>query len=195
MRTHAAAFPSPIYRATARVRTLGAVLAGGKARRFGSDKAEAMLRGRALIEHAVEALRPHCDALVIVGRRSPLAPSVEDWPGPDMGPLGGLGGALDHALRHGFDQVLTSPVDCVRLPADLRTLLDPAPACLADQPVIGLWPARAAGALEELLFSDARHSVYGFAERIGARMVKTATHPININTPEDLDGLEHSLPQ
>lgn len=177
------------------MKTLGAVLSGGKARRFGSDKAEAMLHGRALIEHAIEALRPHCDALVIVGRRSPLGPSVEDWPGPDMGPLGGLGGALHHALRRGFDQVLTSPVDCVRLPADLRALLEPAPACLADQPVIGLWPARAAGALEELLFSDARHSVYGFAERIGARMVKPAVPPANVNTPDDLDRLEHSPPQ
>lgn len=172
------------------MKTLGAILAGGKARRFGSDKAEALLHGRPLIEHAVEALRPHCDALVIVGRRSPLAPSVEDWPGPDMGPLGGIGGALDHALRHGFDQLLTSPVDCVRLPADLRALLEPAPACLADQPVIGLWPARGAAALEELLFSTARHSVYGFAERIGARMVETAERPVNINTPEDLEGLE-----
>jgi molybdenum cofactor guanylyltransferase len=175
------------------VKTLGAILAGGKALRFGSDKAEAMLRGRPLIEHAIDALRLHCDALVIVGRRSPLAPSVDDWPEPGMGPLGGLGGALDYALRHGFDQVLTSPVDCVRLPADLRAPLDPAPSCLADQPVIGLWPARAAGALEELLFSDARHSVYGFAERIGARMVKPATPPANVNTPEDLDRLERLL--
>ncbi|HVJ00739.1 MAG TPA: molybdenum cofactor guanylyltransferase [Sphingomonas sp.] len=172
------------------MKTLGAILAGGKARRFGSDKAEALLHGRPLIEHAIETLRPHCDALVIVGRRSSLAPSVEDWPGPDMGPLGGIGGALDHALRHGFDQLLTSPVDCVRLPADLRALLEPAPACLADQPVIGLWPARAAAALEELLFSTARHSVYGFAERIGARMVETAERPVNINTPEELEGLE-----
>ncbi|MBO9622531.1 MAG: molybdenum cofactor guanylyltransferase [Sphingomonas sp.] len=172
------------------MKTLGAILAGGKARRFGSDKAEALLHGRPLIEHAFEALRPHCDALVIVGRSSPLAPSVEDWPGPDMGPLGGIGGALDHALRHGFDLLLTSPVDCVRLPAELRAMLDPAPACLADQPVIGLWPARAAGALEELLFSSARHSVYGFAERIGARMVETGERPVNINTPEDLKGLE-----
>ena len=137
-------------------KTLGAVLAGGKARRFGSDKAEALLHGRALIEHALDALRPHCDALVIVGRRSPLAPWVEDWPRPDAGPLGGIGGALGHALRHGFDQLLTCPVDCVRLPADLRTLLEPAPACLAEQPVVGLWPARAAAAIEEMLSSDTR---------------------------------------
>lgn len=175
-------------------KTLGAVLAGGKARRFGSDKAEALLHGRALIEHALDALRPHCDALVIVGRRSPLAPWVEDWPGPDAGPLGGIGGALDHALRHGFDQLLTCPVDCVRLPADLRALLEPAPACLAEQPVVGLWPARAAAAIEEMLFSETRHSVYGFAERIGARLVNTGTRTININTPADLEGLSRTRP-
>jgi molybdenum cofactor guanylyltransferase len=176
------------------MKTLGAILAGGKATRFGSDKATALLHGRPLIAHALEALRPHCDALVIVGRHSALAPSAEDWPAPDAGPLGGIGGALDHALRHGFDQVLTSPVDCVRLPADLQAVLEPAPACFAQLPVVGLWPAAAAAALEELLFSSARHSVYSFAERIGARQIETADRPININTPADLEGLARVWP-
>lgn len=180
---------------TTAIKTLGAILAGGKARRFGSDKADALLCGRPLIDHAIEALRPHCDALVIVGRNTPIAPCVADWPGPDAGPLGGIGGALDHALQQGFDQVLTCPVDCARLPPDLRAMLEPAPACLAQQPVIGLWPAASAAALEELLFSSARHSVYGLAERIGARLVETGARPLNINSPADLDAVERSLEQ
>lgn len=172
------------------MKTLGAILAGGKSSRFGSDKAEALLAGRPLIQHALEALRPHCDAIVIVGRSSPLAPSIADWPAPDMGPLGGLAGALNQALNQGFDQLLSIPVDCALLPADIRTLLEPAPAYIASQPVIGLWPARAAAAIEEILFSTGRHSVRAFADAIGARAVTSVTIPANINTPEDLARLE-----
>src|SRR3546814_9961801 len=98
-----------------RVKTLGAVLAGGLSSRFGSDKALAMLGGRTLLDHAQAALRPHCDALIVVGRGEGLA----DWPQPDMGPLGGVAGALRHAASEGFDQLLTAPVDCLRLPPDL----------------------------------------------------------------------------
>src|SRR3546814_6672198 len=80
------------------------------------------------------ALTPLCDALVSVGRDG----GVADWPRPGKGPLVAIAGALDHAAAHGFGQLLTAPVDCVRLPGDLRALLQPAPAFLASQPVIGL---------------------------------------------------------
>lgn len=171
------------------MRTLGVVLAGGRSTRFGSDKAQALLCGRSLLERTLDALRPQCDQVAIVGRETPLAVALADWPAPDLGPLGGLAGGLNHALAHGFDQVLSVPVDAL-LPADLRALLEPAPACLASQPVIGLWPAAAAGALEETLFGDGRHSLHAFAARIGARFVETDFIPANINTPQDLARLE-----
>ena len=172
------------------MRTLGVVLAGGRSSRFGSDKAHALLGGRPLIAHALDALRPHCDAIAVVGRETHLAPSIRDWPAPDAGPLGGLAGALHHASDHGFDQVLSIPVDAALLPADLRALLDPAPACLASQPVIGLWPAAAAGAIERILLGSGSHSLRAFADQIGARLVTSATVPANINTPQDLARLE-----
>src|SRR3546814_12901702 len=103
-----------LFRSNERVKTLGAVLAGGRSSRFGSDKALAMLGGRTLLDHAQAALRPHCDALIVVGRGEGLA----DWPQPDMGPLGGVAGALRHAASEGFAQLLTAPVDCFRLPPD-----------------------------------------------------------------------------
>src|SRR3546814_5979047 len=88
-----------------------------------------MLGGRTLLDHAQAALRPHCDALIVVGRGEGLA----DWPQPDMGPLGGVAGALRHAASEGFDQLLTAPVDCLRLPPDLRALLEPAPAFRSEE--------------------------------------------------------------
>lgn len=171
------------------MKTLGAILAGGRATRFGSDKAVALLAGRPLLDHALAALRPHVDALIVVGRPVENQPMVADWPAPDRGPLGGIAGALRHAAANGFDQLLSISVDCVRLPADLRAQLDPAPAFLESQPVIGLWPVAARGELEALLEDDRDRSMRAFARRIGARAVIADFVPPNINSPADLDRL------
>lgn len=164
--------------------TLGAVLAGGRSSRFGSDKALAMLGGRTLLDHAVAALGPHSDAVVVVGRGE-----IADWPRGDMGPLGGIAGALIHAAETGFDRVLTAPVDCVRLPADLGVLLEPAPAFLATQPVIGLWPVSALGELKAMLEAGGDLAVRAYAWRIGARAVQSDFVPPNINSHTDLERL------
>lgn len=176
------------------MRLLGAVLAGGRSTRFGADKAEALLRGRSLLDHAIAALSGQCDAVVVVGHDHPGTPSVPDRPRPDCGPLGGLAAAFGHALEHGFDQVLTAGVDSIGLPADLAVHLAPAPAYLATQPVVGLWPAKAgagAGAVAEIMASDGRHSMRAFATRLGARPVNLAAEPANVNTRADLARLEN----
>lgn len=169
------------------MRTLGAVLAGGRSSRFGSDKALALLDGRTLLDHMLTALRPHCEKLIVVGRGD-----AADWPRPDMGPLGGIAGALIHAANNGFDQVVTAPVDCVRLPPDLRALLEPGPAFLDTQPVIGLWPVAAIHQLRVLLEDGGDLAVRAYARRIGARAVASDFVPLNINSPADLDRLTGS---
>lgn len=163
---------------------LGAVLAGGRSSRFGSDKALAMLDGRTLLDHAAAALGPHCDAVVVVGRGA-----IADWPRADMGPLGGIAGALIHAAERGYDQLLTAPVDCVRLPGDLRALLEPAPAFLETQPVIGLWPVGSISELRTLLEDGSDLAVRAFARRIGARAAASDFVPPNVNSIADLDRL------
>jgi molybdopterin-guanine dinucleotide biosynthesis protein A len=165
---------------------LGCVLAGGQSTRFGSDKALAQLHGRTLIERAVDALSGWCEAVVVVGRAYAPAPTLPDWPRPGMGPLGGIAAALHHARDEGYAAVLTCGVDSAALPEDLPELLGPAPAFLADQPVIGLWPISAARAIEKILRGDGRHSMRAFAEAIGARAVQGPQVPANINTPADL---------
>ena len=169
---------------------LGVVLAGGKSIRFGSDKALAELGGRTLIARAVDALSLWCEYVVVVGRETAPAPTLPDWPHPGMGPLAGLAAALHLARDESYAAVLSCGVDSAGLPDDLLALLSPAPAYLADQPVIGLWPASASPVLDALLESDARHSMRAFAEAIGAKPVKTATKPANINTPADLSAAE-----
>ncbi len=169
---------------------LGCVLAGGAASRFGSDKALAQLKGQSLLARAVDTLSGWCDTVVVVGRDEAPAPTLSDWPRPGMGPLGGIAAALRHAHAGGHDAVLTCGVDAPFLPENLPELLSPAPAYLADQPVIGLWPTSAASAVEVILLSGSKHSMRALAEAIGARPVHLAAAPANINTPADLRAAE-----
>jgi molybdopterin-guanine dinucleotide biosynthesis protein A len=171
---------------------LGVVLAGGQSTRFGSDKALAELGGRTLLARAVDALNGWCEYVVVAGREMAPAPTIPDWPAPGMGPLGGVAAALRLAQDEDYEAVLTCGVDSVRLPENLLDLLAPAPACLADQPVVGLWPAGAARTAERILESDGRHSMHAFAEAVGARPVKTNSQSANINTPADLAAMEQS---
>jgi len=172
---------------------LGCVLAGGHSRRFGSDKALADLGGQTLLARAVDTLSGWCAQVVVVGRETAPAKTLPDWPRADMGPLGGISAALHLAQDQGYAAVLSCGVDSLGLPENLLELLAPAPAYVADQPVIGLWPASASATLDALLESDARHSMRAFAEAICARAVQLRGQSANINTPADLAAAEKRL--
>lgn len=169
---------------------LGAVLAGGLSSRFGSDKALAEFDGHTLIAHAVDTLAGWCEHVIVVGRAMAPAPTLPDWPRAGMGPLGGIAAALHHARDEGYEAVLTCGVDSIGLPEGLPDLLSPAPAFLDAQPVVGLWPATAAEAIEAILHGAESHSMRRFAQAIGARPVKVAASPSNINTPADLAAIQ-----
>lgn len=167
-------------------RLLGAILAGGKARRFGSDKAAALAGGIALIDHVAARLRPQVDGLVVAGRDWPGLARIDDQPAPGLGPLGGLAGALDFALKNGFDTVLASGCDLPDLPPDLRDRLGETPSVVAGQPLLGLWPAAMAPLLIHYLETRTDRSMTGWIAHIGARRVALPAPIANINRPEDL---------
>jgi molybdopterin-guanine dinucleotide biosynthesis protein A len=165
---------------------LGAIFAGGAARRFGSDKAEATIDGRAMIEHVVERLAAQCDAVVLVGRQRPGLETVADAPAPGLGPLGALAGALVHARAAGHALVLTSGCDLPDFPRDLATRLAPASAVVRGQPLLGLWDAELGPALVRWLEQGEDRSMRGWIAEAGARRVSLDAPPANINTPGDL---------
>ncbi|HKY81549.1 MAG TPA: molybdenum cofactor guanylyltransferase [Sphingobium sp.] len=175
------------------MRLLGAVLAGGRSSRFGSDKALARLAdGRTLLEHATAAIAPHVEAVVICGRASGLA----DRPAADMGPLGGLNAALHHALAQGFDAVLTTGCDMPVYPPELaEALIGERAAILKGQQLAGFWPASLAPELDAHLAEENNRSIYGWIDRIGARIVDRPDILLpNINRPGDLEGLNQTRP-
>lgn len=169
---------------------LGAIIAGGRSSRFGSDKAMATLGGRALIDHVQAALAPQVREIVVVGRAHEGLRGIPDQPAPGLGPLGGIAAALLEARAMGLRAVLTAPCDAYDLPVDLVARLFPMPAYAQSLPVIGLWPTEAADSALALLESDEIHAIKTFAERISARPVKFAHEPANINTVADLERVE-----
>lgn len=168
------------------MRLLGAVIAGGASRRFGSDKARALLSGRALLDHVADGLTAQTDAVIVVGREWPGRASVPDRPYPGLGPLGGLCGALAYAEAQGFDAVLTAGCDVLPVPVDLQTKLSSGPAVVAGQPLFGLWPTALCGSLDDYLACGGDRSQRGWAAHCQAREAILATPLHNFNTPADL---------
>ena len=134
----------------------GAVLAGGESRRMGRPKEGVRLAdGRPMIEHVLDALRPHCGSIIILGeargypaeKHPELTYLADETPG--QGPLGGVetllaSGRADRYLLVTCDQPLLTPPLLAPLvasagerPTFLRTEsgdpLDPFP-CLLPTP-------------------------------------------------------------
>lgn len=175
------------------MRLLGAVLAGGRSSRFGSDKARALMAdGRSLLDHAVAALAPHVEAVAVCGRAVEGLLSLADRPAPDLGPLGGLAAALHHARERGFDAVLTTGCDMPVFPARLAAaLIDNAPAVLQGQPLAGCWPVGFSDALDAHLAATEDRSIRAWVSRAGARTITLPDMVLpNINRPADLDTLQ-----
>lgn len=172
-----------------RLRILGAVIAGGGSRRFGSDKARAELDGRTLLDHVIDGLSLQTHAMVICGRTVEGHKCLPDRPMPGLGPLGGLAAALHHAASCGFDGVLTSACDTPELPADLAAILGgPDAAVVVGQPLFGYWPAQLATELDAYLAHADNRAVGAWAARAGARRVH-AGEMANVNTVADLTAL------
>lgn len=168
------------------MKLLGAILAGGQARRFGSDKAHAKIDGIRLIDKVADSLGQQTTAIIVCGREEPGFGCVPDRPAADHGPLGGLNAALVFAETHGFTHVLSAGVDIPNLPGDLAAQLAGEGAAIVEsQPVVGLWPVSIAADIAEFIDTGGR-ALYGFGESVGARRVEL-THPLlNINRPDDL---------
>jgi len=130
-----------------RSRPIGAVLAGGRGRRIGGDKAIVTLAGRPLLSYPVQAMRGALDQVVVVAKPSTALPAlgvVPVWEKPEQPshPLVGIVEALRRALG---GWVLVCAGDMPFVPVSLLqslAALDPAgaPAVVASSAGRGLQP-------------------------------------------------------
>lgn len=169
---------------------LGAIIAGGRSRRFGSDKALAELDGRGLLDHAIDGLGAQTAALVICGREMQGYTCLADRPEPGLGPLGGVSAALHFAAAHDFEAVLTSACDTPEVPSDLADILTGnGSSVLIGQPLFGYWPAWLSAELDNFLEGTDGRSMGEWAACTDARRVYFPGDLPNINTVSDLTAL------
>ena len=146
----------------------GAILAGGKSRRFGADKGLAETPQGPLAGIVLASLRrAGIDPVVLIGGSSQLSaalaiPSIPDQ-SPGAGPLAGLGTALGWAS--GVARIVVVPCDMPLITPDvIRSLVGRgdnrvASIALVDDrlhPILACWPTQRWGAIKGLLRAGER---------------------------------------
>lgn len=195
-------------------RRLGAVLAGGRARRFGSCKARAPFRGEPMVVRAVRILEATCEEVVVVtgdpGIAAAVACDVLRDRIPDAGPLAGLHASLLEALRRDMKGVILVGCDMPLISPALLSLIGqeglasealavaPAAGPKGVEPLCGWYRTGCLDEVERRLFAGDRSllallSVLG-AHRIPpahlAHVCEPATAFRSANTKAELEFLE-----
>jgi len=186
-------------------KTIGLILAGGRSTRMGgNDKAFIVLKGKPLLAHLLDRLKPQVDEVVInsnVGAERfhefgmPVIPDILRG---YLGPLAGI-----HAGLTAFpdDYLLTVAIDLPFIPRDLATRLkaqsDGSHCCYAsdgkNHALAILWPPGMAVAVENFL-KEGKHSIRDWLRVHGTPVVFQPTPDadiqFNVNSPEDMDKAE-----
>ncbi len=172
----------------ATLKPLGAILAGGRSSRMGTDKARVIVDGRPMADSVRLALAEVCDGVIVVG-------------GPDADvtdPLEGPLSAVAALLRSGrAERYLVAPVDQPRLQAAvLQRLLDaravhPAATdvgvAFVDEPLPMLIDAGASARIDELVSRGERRLRAAITVEVAVDDSGGAL--VNVNTPADVEAL------
>ncbi len=178
---------------------LGAIIAGGKSTRMGSEKALMKLGSKTLILRVVDRLLPQVDDVIINANGDTkrlefleldIVPDIET---ELQTPLAGLHAALTYADEEDFDAVVTVPSDSPFLPRDLVEKLSGSKAAIAnskgqDHYLTGFWPTTLLPQLVKTITTSNR--VQDWVKACGADKVEWVAKDhdpfFNVNTPEDL---------
>ena len=185
----------------------GLILAGGRSRRFGEEKALAGIGGTTLIARVTEVLQGACAPLAIAAPAASGAAAfarqrgltlIADAPGASRGPLAGLIAGFDWAESHGAEILATAPCDMPFLPANLVARLaaglgdaDAAVAASPSdlQPLCALWRIAPAQRVLRPALTGGRHPPVRqiLADLSAAHVRFESDAPFaNVNTTADL---------
>jgi molybdopterin-guanine dinucleotide biosynthesis protein A len=174
---------------------IGVVLAGGRGRRMGGEKASRMLAGRPLASYPAAALAAVCARVALVGP-GPSLPRIELWDDEPAEPRHPLTGIV-HALERAGEPVLVCAADMPFVtPEVLRELAQAGEdaVAVADgvlQPVLGLYtPA----ALAQLRRAEPGAPLTRTVESLDPLRVEIpAGAARSVDTPEQLRAAEADL--
>ena len=178
---------------------LGAIIAGGKSKRMGTEKALIKLGPKSLIARVIDRLSPQVEDIVINANGDTkrfeflefdIIPDIETEIDT---PLAGIHAALSYADEEGYDAVVTVPSDSPFLPHDLVKKLAGTKAAFAnskgqDHFLTGFWPVKLLPNLEREIHNSNR--VQDWVFKINAAKVNWRADDydpfLNINTPADM---------
>jgi molybdopterin-guanine dinucleotide biosynthesis protein len=178
----------------------GVLLAGGKSRRMGRDKACLQVGGRALFERTLALLQRYFPSVIIAGDRPDLARDGLAAV-PDIYPGSALGGLHTGLQAAKTDWIFAAPCDMpypdpriVELLLHHRTGVDAVIPCTPQgvEPVFALYHKNCLPEMERLLRRQ-QYRILNFYQRIRIRYLEEAELPrgwqqgmLNINTPAEL---------
>jgi molybdopterin-guanine dinucleotide biosynthesis protein A len=200
----------------------GIVLAGGRSRRMGSDKAALDWQGEPMLARVVRVVAQRCDpVLVVAGESSAAFRGIDDIrdraaPGIDSskvrwvtdeqegaGPLGGLVAGLAAAAAAGAEFAFVCATDMPLIAGELidelcRGLTGSAQAVIAhdaqrDHPMAGVYRTDAGPVIAEIVAGGERRML-GAIEALNTHRVGVSDPDwlVNVNAPEDLHRLRVS---
>ena len=188
---------------------LGVVLAGGKSRRFGSDKSSVKLGDKSLIEHTISKIENNFKEILIITNNENIIFNnnnvflINDIIKGYLGPLVGVLTAMDWVKKNkkNYNWIATFPCDTpffdqsvietiIKYPQKSTKKLFFLKSGNKRRNIFGLWSME----LKDILLKDINNGyrkVEEWANKVGSEIIeinsKNDNNFLNINTKEDLE--------
>ena len=195
---------------------LGVILAGGKSSRFGSNKADAHLGDKTLLEHTISKVEKNFLEVLIVSNNESIKINkknvflVKDFIKGQLGPLIGILSAMKWIQQYNkkYKWIATFPCDT---PFIDDSIIGKLKNCSLSNDhllfflnsrkkrhnIFGLWSLKLIDILEEDIRSNNFRKVELWADKIGVQKIEVNTEGfnkfLNINTLDDLEDAKKNL--
>ena len=195
---------------------LGVILAGGKSSRFGSNKADAHLGDKTLLEHTISKVEKNFLEVLIVSNNESIKINkknvflVKDFIKGQLGPLIGILSAMKWIEQNNkkYKWIATFPCDT---PFFDDSIIEKLKNCSISNDhllfflnsrkkrhnIFGLWSLKLIDILEEDIRSNNFRKVELWADKIGVQKIEVNTEGfdkfLNINTLGDLEDAKKNL--
>ena len=195
---------------------LGVILAGGKSSRFGSNKADAHLGDKTLLEHIISKVEKNFLEVLIVSNKESIKINkknvflVKDFIKGQLGPLIGILSAMKWIEQNNkkYKWIATFPCDT---PFFDDSIIEKLKNCSISNDnllfflnsrkkrhnIFGLWSLKLIDILEEDIRSNNFRKVELWADKIGVQKIEVNTEGfdkfLNINTLGDLEDAKKNL--